>query len=190
LLQSRRYRVFDYCVLNPREVKKVNSYQCSECGAAATVVRGDYNFRESGLDYVYLHNIELIACDSCGNQDPIIRESKKLMRNLLIAVASKPEPLEGQDVRFIRKQLGMTQDAFSRLVGTDKTTISKWENNADPIGDQSDLLIRSVAVTLCDEISKATSRKVVEGFKNIAAEHVLKAFCVDAENNYSVATVD
>src|SRR4026209_1378307 len=109
---------------------KVNTKMCSNCGAEARITRGDYNFHESGLDYVILHNIELITCGTCGNQDPIIRKPARLMDQLLIGVASKPDRLEGQDIRFIRKQLKMTQDGFARLIHADKTTVSKWENGA------------------------------------------------------------
>jgi putative zinc finger/helix-turn-helix YgiT family protein len=165
--------------------KEIRKYFCSNCGAPALVRRGDYNFVESGLDYVILNNIELIHCDMCGNEDPIIRRSKRLMQQLLIGVASKPEPLEGQDLRFIRKQLGLTQEKFGALIHTDKTTVSKWENDADPIGPQSDLLIRSVAISLGD-VPKEIGREIVEGFKDIAATHTMQRLSVDAENDYRI----
>jgi YgiT-type zinc finger domain-containing protein len=167
----------------------MSRYECSNCGEPASITRGDYDFVESGLDYVVLHNAQIIECTHCGNRDPVIHKPKMLMNNLLVAVAGKPERLEGQDVRFIRKQLRMTQETFARFVATDKTKISKWENDADPIGPQSDLLIRSVAVSLSDEVSKQLARKVVEGFQNIAAEHAVKELCVDAENDYRIETV-
>jgi putative zinc finger/helix-turn-helix YgiT family protein len=165
----------------------VKTNACSNCGALATVVRGDYEFGESGLDYVVLNNIELFRCGNCGNVDPIIRNSKRLMERLLVGVASKSGRLEGQDVRFIRKQLKMTQESLGRLIHTDKTTISKWENNADPIGEQSDLLIRSLAITLSD-LSKELGRKIVEGFGEIASQHATStsAMSLDAANDYAL----
>jgi hypothetical protein len=66
--------------------------------------------------------------------------------------------------------------------------VSKWENDADPVGPQSDLLIRSVAVTLSDA-SKEISRKVVEGFAEIVAAHTTKALSVDADKDYEVKRV-
>jgi YgiT-type zinc finger domain-containing protein len=161
---------------------------CSNCGATTPVVRGDYDFHESGLDYVVLNNIEMVSCESCGNIDPIIRNPKRLMEQLLIGVASSPFRLEGQDVRFIRKQLKLTQEAFGRLLHADKTTVSKWENDADQIGEQSDLLIRSVAITLSD-LSKDLGRKIVEGFGEIASQHAASAsgMRLDAANDYEVA---
>ena len=161
------------------------TYSCTNCGADATVVRGDYDFRESGLDYVVLNNIALITCSTCGNQDPIIRNPKKLMGKLVIAVASKPERLEGQDVRFIRKQLVMTQEAFAKLIHVDKTTVSKWENNADQVGLPNDLLIRSFAITL-SSAPDTLKRELMEGFSEIATSHAVSRLAVDAEHGYTV----
>jgi len=63
-----------------------------------------------------------------------------LMRILALAVIKKPYRLTGEEVRFLRKYLRLTE--FSRLIHVDKTTLSKSENNDDRLGDQSDRLIR------------------------------------------------
>lgn len=141
---------------------------CGDCGSEPVLERGDYQFTASGLDYVFLHNIELIRCPACGNVDPVLRRVNDLMQTILVGVVSKPERLAGQDIRFIRKQLGMSQEQFARLLHTDKTTISKWENNADPVGHQSDLLIRAVAVVL-SQGPKEQSQEVVRKFPAIKA---------------------
>jgi YgiT-type zinc finger domain-containing protein len=187
LFQDRQRSYSHYRFLSQEAIKDMNTYSCSNCGADVEVKRGNYEFHESGLDYVVLHNVELITCLSCGNADPIIRSRKKLFRNLLVAVAGKPEPLGGQDLRFIRKQLGMTQEAFARLIRTDKTKISKWETEADPIGPQSDLLIRAIAVSLTDDVPKALAKQTIEQFQNIAAEHTIKTVCMDADKDYALS---
>ena len=50
-------------------------WECSNCGAPATVVQGKYPFVESGLENVYLVGIDLIKCSKCKNIDPIIPNS-------------------------------------------------------------------------------------------------------------------
>ncbi len=121
---------------------------CSNCGTEARVVRGSYLFKDSGLRNVVLQGIEIVRCPKCGNEDPIIPGVNDLMRTLALAVTRKPYRLAGEEVRFLRKYLKMTGDEFSRLIHVDKTTLSKWENNEDPVGEQSDLLVRSVALAL------------------------------------------
>ena len=66
------------------------------------------------------------------------------MRTLAAAVVCKPYPLNGKEVQFLRKFLHLTAEKLSRLLKIGKTTISKWENGHDPVGPQSDRLLRLV----------------------------------------------
>lgn len=140
--------------------------QCSNCGAEAQTVRGSYRFKESGLRNVVLHGIEIIRCRKCGNEDPILPRLNNLMRTIALALASKPYRLHGPEVRFLRNYMGMTGERFSALLHVDKTTLSKWENNDDPVGYQSDRLIRLLAISrdreLCEKIGE-----VVKNFERI-----------------------
>ena len=121
---------------------------CGECGANAKVVRGSYPFKESGLPNVVLQGIDLIRCPKCRTTDPVIPRVNVLLRLLVVAVVSKPYRLVGEEVRFLRKYLRMSGEEFSHLIHVDKTTLSKWENNEDPISHQSDRLIRAVTLAL------------------------------------------
>ena len=123
--------------------------KCANCGTRAAVVRANYPFKESGLQ-VILNGIEIIKCRKCGNEDPIIPRFEQLIRILALAVIYKPYKLRGEEVRFLRHYLRMNGEEFSRLLHIDKTTLSKWENNEDRVGDQSDRLIRTIALGLGD----------------------------------------
>jgi DNA-binding transcriptional regulator YiaG len=142
---------------------------CSNCGAKARVVRGSYKFTESGLSNVKLLGIELIKCSRCKNIDPIIPHMNGLMQCLAFAVAGKPCRLKGEEVRFLRKYLRMTGEQFASLLDVDKTTLSKWENDADPVGEQSDRLIRIVALSLGEGL-KGRIEEMVRAFPEIEKE--------------------
>ncbi|HEX5876456.1 MAG TPA: hypothetical protein VFY60_17540 [Pyrinomonadaceae bacterium] len=128
----------------------MNEIQCSNCGKKANVVRGSYCFIESGLSWVTLQGIELIQCEHCGNEDPIIPRINDLMRALAVALIAKPYRLTGEEVRFLRKYMRKTAAELAQMLHVNKTTVSKWENNEDPIGDQSDRLLRVITVALGD----------------------------------------
>jgi putative zinc finger/helix-turn-helix YgiT family protein len=132
---------------NAREGGIVN-YRCSNCEATARKVRTNYPFKESGLSNVVLKGIETIQCDRCGNADPIIPRANEVMKQLVLAVVEKPHPLTGQEVRFLRKYLGMSGATFASHLGVDRAALSRWENGHDRIGTQSDRLIRMVATSL------------------------------------------
>jgi putative zinc finger/helix-turn-helix YgiT family protein len=157
--------------------------ECSACGAAAETVRGDYRYAESGLKNVILRGVELIRCQSCGNEAPVIARMSDLHRALALAVASQPFRLQGEDVRFLRKYLGMTQDAFASLLHIHKSNLSKWENNEDRIGEQSDRLIRAVVLTLGAGLQRKAA-EVVRAFPQIKPSS-RKRLEVDAGEDYT-----
>jgi len=96
----------------------------------------------------------LIRCNQCGNEDPIIPQLNELMRVLALAVVKKPCPLNGEEVRFLRKFLKMTGEEFGRHLGVSKHHVSKWENGADPVGPQSDRLIRAITVCFSQDLGE------------------------------------
>ena len=141
---------------------------CSNCDNEAVRVRGSYQFKESGLKNVVLQGIELIRCKKCGNEDPVIPRLNALMRVMVRGVISKPYRLTGHEVRFLRKFLRMTGEQFSHLIHIDKTTLSKWENDEQPIGPQSDLLIRALILVLgLKETQKDQAAIIQEDFPGI-----------------------
>lgn len=140
--------------------------ECNACGAKADVVRGSYAFTECGLRNVLLQGVEMIRCQSCGDEQVVIPRLDDLMRTLAFAVISQPYRLQGEDVRFLRKYLNMTQAQLADLLDVHKTNLSKWENDEDKIGEQSDRLIRAVALALGEGL-KGKIEEVVRSFPQI-----------------------
>lgn len=126
---------------------------CSNCGADTRIIRDRYNLVDMGIPAV-VTNMEMAECDKCGNVDPIIAHLDDLMRTVAVAVVCSPSPLRGTDVRFLRKYIGKTAEEFARLLSVDKTTVSKWENDRDPVGNQSDRLMRLLAIGLGDGLEE------------------------------------
>ncbi len=157
-------------------MERVLTAECSACGAKAEIMRGTYQFRESGLRCVVLQGVEIIRCPECGNEDPIIPRVNDLMRALARAVIRKPCRLEGDDVRFLRKYLRMTQEQLASLLHVDKTNVSKWENREDRVGAQSDRLIRAVALALGEGL-KEGQEEAVRGFSGI--QDLRKPVCIE-----------
>jgi putative zinc finger/helix-turn-helix YgiT family protein len=153
---------------------------CSNCGLEASTTRGDYPYHECGVDNVVLTGIELIRCENCGNVDPIIFRIADVQKTIALAVAGKPAKLAGHEIRFLRKYLGMTGGQFSKLLQVDKTTLSKWENDADAVGPQSDRLIRAIAVSLGEGLQEH-AREVVKTFSDIAPDSGKMLLMVNAQ---------
>jgi DNA-binding transcriptional regulator YiaG len=133
---------------------------CSNCGAKARIVKGDYEFKESGLRDVTLLDINLIKCAKCGNVDPILSGVDDVLDLLAVAVLQKQYRLEGAELRFLRKHVGLNQEEFSKLMHVDKTTLSKWENDEDQIGIRSDLLARTVVISRDKHLEKRAAAHI------------------------------
>jgi putative zinc finger/helix-turn-helix YgiT family protein len=140
--------------------------RCSDCGGEATVKKGTYRFAECGVDNVVLKGIELIECPACGNVDPVIPSMTELFRVIAMAMIAKPQPLTGAEVRYLRKYAGMNGEQFARMLHTDKTTLSKWENGAINIGSKTDLLIRAIALQIGPGL-KDEAERLIRNFEAI-----------------------
>ncbi len=140
--------------------------ECLECGGTTKIVKKDYRFAESGLDNVILKDLEVVVCPKCKTESPRIPRMNDLMRTIAIALIAKPYKLEGQDVRFLRKFLGLTNERFNKLLDIDKAHLSRVENGAIPVSDQADRLIRLVALGLGDNLEEK-ARTIINQFEQI-----------------------
>jgi transcriptional regulator with XRE-family HTH domain len=111
------------------------------------------------------------------------------MRTLAFAVVSQPYRLQGEDVRFLRKYLNMTQAQLSELLDIHKTNLSKWENNEDKIGEQSDRLIRAIAVALGEGL-EGKMEQVIRSFPQIQNSKKRPGLEMDPKNlSFSFAPI-
>ncbi|HHH30764.1 MAG TPA: hypothetical protein ENK57_20805 [Polyangiaceae bacterium] len=102
-------------------------------------------------DYPYikglarLHGVEVSECPSCGDTQAEIPSVEQLHQLLAGMIASKREPLNGAEIRFLRKHLGWSGRTFARHFETDSTTVSKWENDKQTMDARAQLLLRVLA---------------------------------------------
>jgi len=82
-------------------------------------------------------------------------------------MVQQPYRLGGEELRFLRKHMDLSQAEFARLLRVNKTTLSKWENNEEPIGLQSDLLARAIVVSHDKRLEKRAADHI-RAFENIA----------------------
>ncbi len=133
-------------------MSKATPHECTGCGEPVTAERRTYRYNESGLSNVVLLGIDVADCPKCGNSDVIIPRMAKIHRAIAQAIASSPSRLTGEQLRFLRKHLGLSGEEFARYLHTDRTKISKWERGEDPIGPATDRLVRLLVGVLDSEL--------------------------------------
>lgn len=118
--------------------------KCYECGKVMQKKVITHRYRESGLPDVYLEGVYEFSCKECGTNFVDIPEPVQLHIVLAIAISKSPEKLTGPEIRFLRKEVGMTGKAFAEFIGVDPVTLSRWENDKGDANKEAsnDRLIR------------------------------------------------
>ena len=146
------------------------------------MVQETYRYKECGLDNVYLLNMEFRVCDSCGSKVPRLKRMPDLHAPIARAIAMQPCPLRGQDIRFLRKQLGYSAKEWARFLRTDASTLSRWENGQQELGTQSDTLIRLLYFRIRDEKEGTLSKERVATAAATVSRTCLLNLCVNMKN--------
>ena len=122
----------------------MSSYEkCPACGSTeVTFKRGHHHFLESGLDNVHLSHVDIWVCNACGEEIVSIPRSMELMKSIAESILLKPKSLSGAEIRFLRKNLTLKINEFAQLLGVDRVTVSRWENEHEKPSKSADRLIR------------------------------------------------
>jgi putative zinc finger/helix-turn-helix YgiT family protein len=131
---------------------KMSAHECTNCGEQVVPQRKNYRYTEGGMPSVVLQGVAVADCPKCGNSDVSIPRVARIHRAIARALTNSPARLTGPQLRFLRKHLGLNGDELGRYLHTDKTKISKWETEEDPIGPATDRLIRLLASALDEEL--------------------------------------
>jgi transcriptional regulator with XRE-family HTH domain len=79
------------------------------------------------LDYIYLANGYTVENDPDYGTVVSIHEEDDLLRAIGFFIAYFKKELTGPDFRFLRKQMGLTQERLTEAFGVDVQTIANYE---------------------------------------------------------------
>jgi putative zinc finger/helix-turn-helix YgiT family protein len=119
---------------------------CRECGNSMQTSRENHRYTESGLPNVTLLNMEVHRCSDCGAVSMPIRNIEGLHRAIAFTVARQRARLSGAEIRFLRKHLGLSAEDFALTIGVTASTVSRWENEREPMGVVAERLLRLMAL--------------------------------------------
>lgn len=179
-LQDTGHRISDNCLVARSKEEEMNTTTCPNCGGEAHIVRGNWPMDDWGVRG-YLLGVEIIECEHCRSKMPILRNVERLMRIVTEALIRKPYRLTGQEVRFLRKRIGATQEELGREMHVDKTTVSKWENDDDPVGIQSDLLLRLLAAYQDEELQQHIRPDIRTAFEQMREQSKRVSLQIDSQ---------
>jgi putative transcriptional regulator len=102
---------------------------------------GSYKYTESGLDNVYLvGGVEF----SEDGKTVIIRDIDGLHRVIGEALARQRHRLTGNEFRFLRSELLLSQDTLAKVLGVKELTVGRWERGHSEIPVSAEAVVRTM----------------------------------------------
>ena len=159
--------------------------KCPNCRSEMKSKSRDYEYAESGLNNVVLKGITVHECKHCGEMLPEISNVKRIHKWIAEYLLSKGAPLTGEEFRFLRKAMGKSAKQTALSLAVNPVSISRWENNKEKIGPQSDRLFRvafildtnSIAAlshaTILLKHAREILRRAVSGHKKLKSEKIV-----------------
>jgi putative transcriptional regulator len=103
-----------------------------------------YRYDLSGLDNVLLVGVEVRECQRCRAQVPVIPKIGQLHRAIAKYLVFKNGLLTGREIRFLRKNAGLSNKKFAALLEIDESHLSRVENGKiGSLGAATDKLARA-----------------------------------------------
>jgi DNA-binding transcriptional regulator YiaG len=125
-----------------------------------------------GLEYILFKNVPMR--ESQGG--PVVEINQVILEELAArAIIENRIPIRGQEVRFLRKALGLSMDEFSEQLGLTSGAIFKWEQKHDErLHPINEIAVRAlVADRLGVEISGRFSEMISQN--NTPSDLILQA---------------
>jgi DNA-binding transcriptional regulator YiaG len=103
--------------------------ECLECGGPAAVTRGPVQLDELSAVMV---EAEVHTCPK-GHGFTGFTAIMKTYQAIADKLLTKPTPLTGEEIRFLRKHIGMSSKDFAEFMSVAPESVSKWENDKMPM---------------------------------------------------------
>jgi DNA-binding transcriptional regulator YiaG len=111
-----------------------------------------YHYTMSGLKDIYLSGITIRRCIQCATESPVIPHIVQLHKVISESLADKPQPLRGDELRFLRKYAGFSSKRFAALLGISASHLSRFENGSyKTLGGSTDKLARAISMSATNE---------------------------------------
>ncbi|WP_244561810.1 helix-turn-helix domain-containing protein [Mesorhizobium australicum] len=104
-----------------------------------------HHYTESGLLNVYIDGI-VAEVDEEGDEILTIPAVNELHHVIALGIVNHPKGISGDELRFLRSEMGFTQSELALLVHRDKQSIGRWERNEIEIDGTAEALVRRLAV--------------------------------------------
>jgi len=158
---------------------------CPRCGSQlhdrTATERRPHLYLSSALPDLFLVGIQVRSCRRCGHETPKIPRSVRLSRLIADRLLGRPNRLRGDQVRFLRRQVGFDAKRLATLMGISAEHLSRIENGRTPPSETLDRLARAIVAAALG--SRAARGIIVDHAEPLATDTQPKPLIFKAKNN-------
>lgn len=115
---------------------------CKERSAMKTRALTDKDLSDLGIPVRVREGAHVLECEQCGAKEVVIESMGHLLAAAAFALAFVPYKLNGEEVRFCRKALGISGKRLAEVLSVQPETVSRWENDKQPVTDALEKILR------------------------------------------------
>lgn len=105
----------------------------------------NHHYTECGLQNVFIEGLTPVIDDD-GDEIITIPAINELHRVIALGIVSHEHGMSGDELRFLRSEMGYTQAELAELVHHDKQSIGRWERSEYEIASAAEAIIRRLAI--------------------------------------------
>jgi transcriptional regulator with XRE-family HTH domain len=111
-----------------------------------------YHYAMCGLKDVFLAGITIRRCIKCATESPVIPRISELHKVIAESIVEQPDPLKGDQLRYLRKYAGFSSKRFAALLEVSAAHLSRFENGVyATLAGPTDKLARALAMSATDQ---------------------------------------
>lgn len=126
-----------------------------------------YQYIESGLKNIWLENGYTVKATPYG-EAVSIQDVPGLHRLIGSIIAQRPK-LSGPELRFLRKEMGMSQKALADFVGSSEQSVSLWERRGN-IPQAEDRLVKLAYLETINKDGNVKIKEIIERLNDLDAK--------------------
>lgn len=103
-----------------------------------------YHYKECGLTNVWLVDGFNIEVDEDYGEMVSISSVNDLHKTIGLYLINEKTELTGEEIRFLRKELNLSQKNLAGILSVDESTVRNWESERIAIGKPAELVLRAL----------------------------------------------
>lgn len=139
-----------------------------------------YHYTESGLRNVWLRNGFTVHKTPYGD-GVAIEDVAGLHKALALSLVMKPSKLSGTEIRFLRKEMEMSQAALAACLSANVQTVATWEKGKAKIPGPADKMLRIMAKGHFS--GSVAVRKLIDAINDLDVAHHEGKLILQEEGN-------